>query len=172
MPRCLAAPRSLVLGAVTSALRPPGRPAMGLLLGEGPAGEMPKFFWLCLAPWGTSPRHPVGDDVPRAGTGQGHGLPKPHLKGTGTFPSSCRWGRWVGAGGSHWARASGVLTPIETCPAPARGHALGPSTSQWPPLSLCSPLPGSTGRGSAQSHVPTAARGPTPGAATCPGAGM
>lgn len=133
-----------MLGAVTSTLHPPRRPAMGLLFCKGLTGDTPKWFWLCLAPWGTSFWSPVGHDVPRAVMGQEHSVPKPCLKGTGTFPSSCTQGRWVGAVDSCWERASSVLVPIRTCPAPAWGHTWDPSTSQRPPQSLwcrCSPLP-------------------------------
>lgn len=137
VPRCPAALSSLVPGAVTST-------AVGLLFCKGPTGETPKCFWLCLAPWGTSSRSPVWHDVPRAGMGQEQSVPKPRLKGTETFPSSCTWGRWVGAGDSHWERASSVLVPIRPCPAPPQGHVLGPFASWQPPRSLwcrCSPLP-------------------------------
>lgn len=95
-----------MLGDGTSPLR---RPAVGLRFCQGtPKGHQNASG--CAWPRG-------GLCPQRCGWSS---VPKPCLKGTGTFPSGCTQGHWVGAGDNRWNRASGVLVPLRTCPAPTQ----------------------------------------------------
>lgn len=162
MPQCLAALRSLGLGAATSTLHLPRCPLM-----RGHPEGCQKAFGCAWLPWGTSSWSPVGYDVPRAGLGQGKRA----------SPSSCTQGHQVGAGHSYWKRANSIFVPIRTCPALTQGHALGPPAAALIPVlqmlfTASSPLLPALA-GAVPSPTSQWQQGDPPaGAATCPGAGM
>lgn len=76
-------------------------------------------------PMGNLSLEPCGAPCPqRCGRSS---VPKPCLKGTGTFPSSCTQGQRLGAGDNSWDRVSCVLMSLRTCPAPTQDRRCVPS---------------------------------------------